>query len=516
MKEFWMKVKESFFNIWNRLDIKQKVLFSGGALLILALAIFLIVLAGRPKLVPLYTDLGPEDAAAVVEKLREKKVPYELGNEGTAVLVPASEKYELRLDLAGEGIPKGGRVGFETFNQTRFGETESERRIRYLAALTGELETTIMKLDATEDVRVHIVIPEPSLFLDQEKDATAAIVLKLKPGRELQEQQVNGIMHLVAGSVDGLKPENVTVLDTQGNILSEGFDNQGTSQTSVLTTKQIQFEQDFERRIEKSVQSMLEKVAGPGKVVVRANAVLDFDQVEITKEDYGDKQVRSQQVTEESSTSNTTNPGGNPGVDSNIPQYPEVTGGDSGGSSQRTEKVTNYEIDKAGERRIVAPGQVKQLSLSVIMDGEPDALKQREIEMLVASAAGVNPERGDNLTVTYMPFDTAWEGKLEQEMAAARRNELLVKYGTIAALILGFSLLAAVLSRRFRRRKGEEIDYFAGSHMAADEVLATREPELTPEEKEKVRILEQIQDLTQERPQDAAQLIKTWLSEESR
>lgn len=512
--QVWLKQKEAILNFWNKLTLNQKVLFGAGVLLIATISVFLITQAGKPDFVPLYTNLDPQDAAAITEYLKEKKIPYQLSNEGSAVLVPASQKYQLRLDLAGEGLPKGGGVGFEIFNQTRFGETESERRIKYLVALQGELERTIRKLEAVEDVRIHIVIPEPSLFTEREKDATAAVLLKLKPGRRLQNNQIAGIVHLVSSGVEGLKPENVTVVDTQGNILSEELDTTpGTPQTTRLTASQIQVQRDFEKQLEKSIQSMLERIVGPGKAVVRASAVLDFDRVEIRREDFGDKTVRSQQTKEETSSSENLTPEGEPGPGGNIPLYTQPEG--QGRSQyQKTEKTTNYEVDKQEEYRVVAPGQIKQLSVSVVVDGQLDMQQQQEIEELVTAAAGIRPERGDNLTVTSMPFNTGWARQLEKEMAAARQRQQLVTYGITAGVLLGAMVLLRWVLRRRRREAG--IDYLVGPRMTIEEALAAQEPELTEEERERARIFEQIHRLVRQNPKEAAQLLKTWLTEESR
>ncbi|MDH7576767.1 MAG: flagellar basal-body MS-ring/collar protein FliF [Bacillota bacterium] len=509
----WLKQKEAIFNFWSRLTINQKVLFSSGILLIAIISVFLITQAGKPDFVPLYTNLDPQDAAAVTEYLKEKKIPYQLSNEGSTILVPASQKYQLRLDLANEGLPKGGSVGFESFNQTRFGETESERRIKYLVALQGELERTIRKLEVVEDVRIHIVIPEPSLFIEKEKDASASVLLKLKPGRSLKNHQIAGIMHLVASGVEGLKPENVTVVDTQGNILSEVLDDiEELPSTTRLTANQLQVVRDYEEKLEKSIQSMLERIVGQGKAVVRANASLDFDRVEIRKEDFGDKAVRSQQTKEETSSGNLT-PEGEPGPGSNIPTYEQLEGQGTS-QHQKTEKITNYELDRQEEYRVIAPGQIKQLSVSVVVDGQLDLQQQREIEGLVTAAAGIRPERGDTLTVTSMPFNTAWARQLEKEMSAARSREQIATYGLIAGVLVGVLILLSWLLRR--RRPQAEIDYLAGTQRTVGEILATQEPELTEEEKERLRIFEQIQRLVRQSPKDVAQLLKTWLTEESR
>lgn len=512
VREALLRYKEVLLDRWNKLEVKQRFMFIGGIVLIFLVTVYLVIIASRPKFVPLYTNLDQQDAAAIVEQLKEKKVTYRLSDDGSTVLVPEPQKYELRLELATQGLPKGGSVGFETLNQTRFGETESERKTRYLIALQGELERTIRRIDAVEDVRVHIVAPEPSLFVDQEKEATAAVLVKLRPGYRLQDQQVEGIMRLVAAGVEGLKPENVTVVDTEGNVLSEGVSGQGGAQTSKMTATQMQLEQEYEKQLERSIQSMLERVVGQGKVIVRVNATLDFDQVEINNEVYGDKQIRSQQQSEEISTGGT-NPQGTAGTSSNIPLYAQQ-GTQTGGQYQKTEKTTNYEVDKNAEHRIVAPGQVKQLSVAVVVDGQIDLLKQREIENLVTAAAGINPSRGDNLTVASMPFNTALSQQMAKEMEAARRREQLLKLGIATAAVIFLALVSWLVIKRMRRR--EEIDYIAGPAMSLEEVLATREAELSPEEKEKARMIEYIQNMVRQNPKEVAQLLKTWLNEDSR
>jgi len=508
--------KEKIVSFWNKLSYNQKIFFCVGLAVIAVVAILLILFAGKPKYVPLYTKLDPQDAAAITEYLKEKKVLYKLENGGTTILVPEAQKYDLRLSLVNEGLPKGGSVGFESFDQARFGETESERRVRYLVALQGELERTIRKLDVLEDVRVHIVIPEPSLFLDKERDATAAVLVKLRSGYSLEEEQVSGIMHLVASGVEGMKPDNVTVVDTNGNILSGDTDT-SVAQTAKLTTSQMQIERDFEKNLENSIKAMLEQIVGQGKTVVRVSAVLDFDRVEIRKETFGDRKVRSQQSEDENTSSRALQPEGTAGAEANIPEYGETEGEGTTSQSEITKKTTNYEIDKEDEVRVVAPGAVKQLSLSVVLDGEIDSLRQQEIIDLVSSAAGLQPERGDQLTVTSMPFDRSWAKNQEKEMAAEQRKKWM-SYGLVGILFLG-SIIIAILLIKKQREKRSIVDYFAGQRLTVDEVLATKDTQestLSEEEEEKAHMIQQIQRQVRQHPEEVAQLLKAWLSEEQR
>lgn len=511
MKQVLLKQKEKAISFWDRLSRVQKILFGSGFVVIILAAVFMISWLSKPNYVPLYTDLNTEDAAAITEYLKENTIPYQLENGGSTVLVPESQKYDVRLSLANEGLPTGGSVGFESFNETRFGETESERRVRYLVALQGELERTISKLDAVDDVRVHIVVPETSLFLEDEKDATAAVLVKKKPGYELDMSQVKGIMNLVASGVEGLKPNNVTVVDTRGNLLST-IDEE-TIQSSSLTAKQHQVEQEYERRIENSVQKMLDQVVGQGKSVVSAHVALDFDQVEIHRENFGDKTVRSEE-TEEQQTTDNDSIGGTPGSDSNIPgdQYQEQEE-NTGSTSHSQRNTINYEIDTEEEHRIVAPGEVKKLSLSVVLDAQPGDVQQSEIMDLVSSAVGLDQGRGDQLTVTCMSFDRSWTAELEEKMAAEKRRQYLIYGAAVAAVVL--LLVIIVLLLRKRRTSGNRIDYITEG-LTVDEVLDAQETEIPEEEKEKARIAEKIRSQVNNEPEKAAELIKAWLNEDLR
>lgn len=515
VNETVLKQKEKIVNFWNGLSRNQRIFFCGGVAIIAAIALLLIIFAGRPNFVPLYTNIESQDAAAITEYLKEKKILFKLENGGTTILVPEAQKDELRLSLANEGLPRGGSVGFESFNQTRFGETESERKVRYLVALQGELERTIRKLDSIEDVRVHIVIPEPSLFLEKETEATAAVLVKLKPGSRINEDQVYGIMHLVASGVEGLKSDNVTVVDTKGNILSGGMDTGSNAvQSARLTTGQMEIERNYERDLEKSLQAMLEQIVGPGKAVVRANAALDFDRVEIHKETYGDRTVRSQQV-EEESTNTGGGQNGPAGTATNIPQYGETGGGAGASQTQISRRTTNYEIDKEDELRVVAPGAVKQLSLSIVLDGELDTQRQQEIADLVSAAAGLQPERGDKLTVASMPFDRTWSQNMEKEMAAREKRRQWVYYGVAALILLGILIISILLTKKLRDQRSV-VDQLAGPHLTVEEALAAQDTELSEEEKERARIIEQLQRQVRQHPDQVAQVLKAWLAEEQR
>ncbi|MDD4146282.1 MAG: flagellar basal-body MS-ring/collar protein FliF, partial [Clostridia bacterium] len=255
--------QEQINNLWQKFSKGQKitVLF----IIILFLAVIIgIIFAQQPKMEMLYSGLSSEDASALTAKLKEQKVPYQLADEGKTILVRAEDKYQLRLDMAGQ-VNLKGVIGFESFNETRFGETDTDKRVKYLVALQGELTRTIEYLDAVETAKIHIVLPQPALFVRDEKETTASVLLRLKAYAGLRPEQVKSIMSFVSHSVEGLKPENVTVMDVNGNLLSEGLGNGSSGDTVYISANQLALKQQYEKEFAKSLQTMLEKMRGAGK-----------------------------------------------------------------------------------------------------------------------------------------------------------------------------------------------------------------------------------------------------------
>ena len=214
---------------------------------------------------------------AIVTKLKEKKIPYQLSDSGNSILVPSDKVSELRLELASSGLPQGGGVGFEIFDSKTLGVTEFVQQLNYQRALQGELSRTINGLDEIQHSRVHIVIPKKSLFAEDQLKPTASVILKLKSGRSLRPAQIDGIVHLVASSVEGLNPSDVMVVDNTGKVLSKIQDD---AKLGRLSNSQADYQRNFEKDLTGRVQSMLEKVVGEGKAVVRISADLDFRVVE--------------------------------------------------------------------------------------------------------------------------------------------------------------------------------------------------------------------------------------------
>ena len=295
LKQFMTQVQANF----KVLPLAKKVAVTSIASATLMGIVLLIVWTNRIDYQPLYFNLSMEDAGMVVEELKDQKVPFRLSANGRTVMVPSDRVYDLRLDMASRGVPSGGGVGFEIFDRTDLGTTEFVQKLNYQRALQGELARTINQFAEVEQSRVHITLPEKTIFLEDEQQPTASVVVKLRRRGALKEKHVQGIVHLVAGSVEGLNPENITVVDVDGNVLSAGASDD--SKLVGLTGNQQEFQREVEEDLEKRVQTMLEKVVGVGKAIVRVSASLDFKQEEKTEEifDPDSAVIRSEQRTDE-------------------------------------------------------------------------------------------------------------------------------------------------------------------------------------------------------------------------
>jgi len=352
----------------------------------------------------LYSGLSSEDAGAVVKRLQEKKIPYRISPSGDSVSAPADRVPELRMELASAGLPREGHVGYEIFDQKSLGATEFEQQINYRRALQGELSRTINSLDEIQQSRVHIAIPKESLFIDQQKKPTASVTLKLKTGRSLRQNQVDGVAYLVASSIEGMSPDDVLVVDSKGNILSRP---PGDTRLAKMTTSQIEYQRNMEKDLAGQVQSMLENVVGRGKAVVRVSADLDFRVTEKTEETYDPESVvvRSTQKQTERNTTAGKEAG-------------KVTA--AGSEREKTDETVNYEINRVVNKTVLPAGEIRKLSIAVVVDGiytkndkgeqtfqERPKKELDQLEDLVRKSSGFNANRGDQVAVTSMPFNHA-------------------------------------------------------------------------------------------------------------
>lgn len=415
----------------------------------------------------LFAGLSTEDASVVVAKLKELKVPYKLTLGGTAVSVPKDKVYDVRLMLAGQNaLPGGGGVGFELFDKTNYGMTEFMQNINYKRAIQGELSRTINQMPEVKASRVHIAIPEKTLFTDREKDVTASVFLKLRSGKTLSKDQVAGIVHLVSGSIEGLKTDNVTIVDSFGKILFKA----GSAGSAVaLSGQQFELQNSVEKAIEESVQSMLDRFIPANKSIIRANVELNLRKVEKVEEEFEpNKRVpTSERKSREKVVNRTGGTAGVPGVASNVPNIAgknanaavaagsqTTASGARGSESEREESQVTYEVSKTVKKIVEPFGDIKRMSVAIVLDGKYEKVKgqngeelkysprsQKEltdIKGIVARAVGINEERGDKIEVLNVPFEA--EGLADEKglLDAAERKEMIFsfsKYGFYALIL---------------------------------------------------------------------------------
>lgn len=437
------------------------------ALLSLALFATIILQARTAEYQLLYANLEEKDAGSVISWLKGQRIEYQLKNNGKNIWIAANKLYETRLELASNGLPSGG-VGFEIFDKQSFALTDFVQKVNYTRALQGELARTIASLAPVESARVHLALPEKRLFKNQQKKPTASIILTLAKGTSLDKSQVQGIIHLVSGSVEGLPGENVTIINSFGKVL-EGTAQQDDEQR--FSVDMLVFQQELERRLEARAQSLLDKTMGYGQAMVRVTATLDFAKVEKTEELYDGEEpvIRSEQVQEESSGS--TRAGGIPGVESNL-QGNTNTAFSTTPPSTKTSRTTNYEISKTVSKTINPIGTIKHLSVSVLLadkiipaedeggkpTAEPKSVQElKKIEAMVATALGIDKVRGDKINVTSMPFMV---GDDDIMLAEDMPQNLLYEYLPLikfALLSFGALLFYLLLVRPILRTMKSEV-----------------------------------------------------------
>ena len=441
---------------FNELSQGKKVAALSLVALALASLLVMSLWLKAPDYQLLYANLSQEDAGAIVEKLKNQKIPYEVSNGGRTIRVASDMIHETRLQLAGEGLPEGSDVGLEMFEDTPLGMTDFIQKINFQRALQGELTRTIKTLDAVAQVRVHLVIPKDNLFRKQKPKGKASITLKLKSGKSLSEGQIQGIVHLVSASVGSIEASNVVIVDVNGNLLSGGKE---PSEGAMMSTSNFKHKLRVQKELQAKIIKMLEDALGSGKVIAKISTDLDFEQVERTEEifDPDSQVVRSENQISESSVGSIP-PGGIPGVQALVPSG-EDSGSGAGQAAQRNKSnaVFNYEINKE-VRRISKPvGEITKLSVAVMIDGtmagDPAEYQPRTPEemakylQMVQSAVGFDAERGDVVQVENIQFDHSQLDKEKAEIESAEQIDLALEVGK---LVVGLIFLIMFFTRVIR------------------------------------------------------------------
>jgi flagellar M-ring protein FliF len=515
---------------FQALPLPQRI----GVVVVLAVALttipMLMIMGKAPEMVVLFSQLNPDDTRAIVQELGRQGAQYELGEGGNAIKVPAERVHELRLQLASLGLPESAGVGFEIFDRTGLGVTPFTQQMNYRRALQGELARTISQLSQVERVRVHLVIPEKRLFATDQQPTQAAVVLTLQRGSSLGGPQVQGIVHLVASSVEGLEPGQVTVVDHHGQVLSQNSSD-GDAQ---LTASQIETQRRVERDLEQRVQTMLDQVLGRDKSVIRVTAPLEFRQVEITEESFdpNSQVVRSESRSQEKILEEGSSPGV-PGVRTNVPNESQPSERGLPKEAKRKNETLNYEVNRKVSKIIEPTGAIQRLSVAVLVDGlyEPAQdpgghtdgktsdkkyvpRSEQEIQSLVQivkKAVGFSEERGDQIEVVNVAFEAqaVFEG---EDGVTAGVQSFLAAWGGFLKPVLFFLLGVMVL-------------WFVIRPMALNLTKPMAEPVLLPKSGFPATVTEyeaQITETPQEQaiklaadnPASAAQVIRAWIKEE--
>lgn len=521
--------------MWAGLNAAQRISVVLAAVLAVAGTAGVVVLL-RPEFVPLYSRMGPEEAAQVVAKLESLGVSHRITGGGTTVQVPKDRVYAVRLQLAAEGLPRGG-TGFELFDKTSFGASDLTQRVNYQRALQGELVRTIGTLAEVESARVHLALPQERLFTDASPSPSASVVLRLRPGAALTRQQVRAITHLVASSVEGMSPDRVTVVDAQGTLFSSG-----QQEAAGMGAAQMAEREQIEAAIEHRLQTMLDRVLGSGRSIVRVSAQVDFSRRQIQEESFSQnsRAPKSEITVEESydgrgassgaasgSAQGASTASGSSGQAGAVPSYAaSASRGGVGSQYLRRESRTTYEVARRVEREISAGGAIRRLSVAVLVDQAVPAAQVAALKEAIAAGVGFDASRRDSIVVQTVPFPpppaAPPTGATQDQPAPSASRLLPVAIGVGLLMVLAAIVLAAAVARG-RRPRVQTLQPSVLPQGAATPAAAPPEDEeerilaaLRRQQKEQPETLvvrREAQRLVQERPADAAAILKTWISE---
>lgn len=527
---------KALLGIVNKLDPKQKFMMGAGVLVTMVLLAVSLFFLNEPTYTTLYSGLSQEDASKVIDYLGSEKVLYKIDDNGQSIKVPREQVYELRLSLAGKGIPSSGVIGYEIFDKSTMGMSEFLQKLNYKRALEGELARTIEQQDGVQGVRVHIVIPQKSIFKEEEKQPSASVVLKLKnnstPGRE----NIESIVNLLCGSVEGLTPSKVSVIDTRGRILNNESEE---GPLAFASSKQYEIKKSVESYLVEKAQSILDNVLGYGNSMVKVNADLNFDQVEKTMEQYDPES----QVAISEQTVKTSNAG--------------ITQSDSTAQSNEN-SLTNYEISKSIEKVIAGSGNIKRLSVATVINDIPKEVKKgdktelvfeprpadqiKKLEDIIRNAVGVDPARNDQFSIVNIPFEARVITEETEEAGISsmpNANEWINLVFIVVAVISSLLVLKSLMKRLKSERIVIGTINSGGSIAAPTEMMSLSAPhehksapQLAPKKRKPMLPMGDIEDEISEEamikknqqerivnyvtknPMDAAKLINAWMHED--
>lgn len=511
---------------FKALGTRQKLLLGGGGVIVLATLLVFVKLLGKPEMKPLYTGMNATDAQALAAKLALRKIPYEISSDGGSISVPAEQLDTARLEIAAEGKPRSGRMGFELFDKPNWAGSDFSEKVNYQRALEGELERTIQTMDGVESVRVHLALPPDSIFSDSERDAKASVILSLR-GSRITRQTENAVARLVAGAVDKLAPEDVAVIDAETNSAlakdaGGGGDANGRSLEAALSERLVQ---------------TLEPVVGAGRVRASVRMEYDLSSSEEQQESIDPTKTAalSMQRSEERAT---TAVGGLAGTPSNVPNGGSAAAKSSEeGQNSRSENST-YAVSKLVRHTVIPAGRIKRLAAAVLVDDEvevkneagrttevrhhrtPEQLKQ--IEELAKAAVGADDSRGDVVTVQNIGFQQAVREK-PAPLTKLKRVQSVVREWSqairLAAIGLLFLAIYATVLRPLKKQMVEAVKTVGlrvpvlGNGGKADAAASIMLPDAPPETKQLGVLKKQIVEKVKAEPLPTTRLVQTWIRE---
>ena len=490
-------------------------------------------MATRVTYEPLFTDLETKDAGNIKVQLDKRGIQYRITGNGKVIEVEKGQKYTVRLDLAKEGvIPQGGTIGLEIFNNTKLNSTEFDKKMMFLRAQKGELERTISSLEQVSKARVNITPSNDSVFVEDRIPAKASILLTLEPVEALSEETIKSIVLLAASAVEDLTPEDVEVVDTRGNILTDRIEL-GDGGSGTLTNKKLKLQKEIEKKLEKNAKRVLSAIGG-GNYRVTISVSLDYDKEYRDRESFTTPTVageqlnrgllRSEQNQNESYKGEKNgSASGVPGTDSNIPGYVAEDGNSQGNDYKKSSNTSNYELDKIKSSYTKELGKIKKITVSVVLnkkaryftDTEFTELERKKFENMVKSAVNFDDKRGDFINVTALPFDTTVQDRVQEEYKAQVKYKIYI-YSAIGGVVLLLIIIVIIMTiiKRIEDKKMLEREREAVEQIIPEFEDISLGDQLSVEDQERVDREESIKTITLQKPEEVANLIKSWLTQD--
>lgn len=490
--------------VWQKVGLVQRALLIAIFLAFIGIGVLLVNWARRPDLRMLYQQLSPEEASKITEKINEKGIVYELRNGGTTIYVPKESVYQLRLDMAKDGLPEGQQGGYRIFDKEKIGVSPFVQNVNLQRALQEELAKSIQMIDGVVHARVHIVTPEQTLFTSEAGGTTASVVLRLKPGYRVSALNISAITHLVSGSVEGLTADNVTVIDSQGRLLSTQSDNTLASGAGTVQ----EYRERVEQNLSNKVEEMLKTVLGPGRATIRVSTVIDMNSINTVTEKLEPKGVATK---EEITSGSETEPAaaseaGQPAV--------------AGGIKKDETIITEYEVGKTVKQEVILPGTIRSLSVAAFVDlsltdandtastgGSAMIMQLAEVEEIIRNALGL--KETDAIKVVNVKFHRpAIESTIDEKPSSWPRIMAIVRHASLGIM----AICALLVLKIFKGARKKAAAIAPPAQLTGGEGPAGFLPAETVTS-EPLVLRRQITSALQRNPDQVKQLFSSWLEE---